>query len=105
MKNGNEITETAFSEITELIQSARQRAYRAVNAELVNLYWQVGEYISRKIASAEWGEGVVDQLAHHLAGTQPGLRGLTHRNLFRMRQFYETYTNNEKVSPLVTQLP
>lgn len=54
---------------------------------------------------AEWGEGVVSQLAAYLAQTQPGLRGFTRPNLFRMRQFYEAYRNDEKVSPLVRQLP
>lgn len=107
MKNefNNEIEASSFGEITALIQSARRRAYRAVNAELVHLYWQVGEYISRKLELAEWGEGVVAELASHLAETQPGLRGFTRRNLFRMRQFYDTYRGNEKVTPLVTQLP
>ena len=100
-----EITDVPFREITALIQSAKQRAYRAINTELVNLYWQIGEYISHKIASAEWGEGVVDELARYLAETQPGLRGFTRRNLFRMRQFYEIYAGNEIVTPLVTQLP
>jgi predicted nuclease of restriction endonuclease-like (RecB) superfamily len=76
-----------------------------VNAELVGLYWQVGEHISRKIESAEWGAGVVDALAAHIAKTQPGLRGFTRRNLFRMRQFYETYRDDEIGSPLVSQLP
>jgi len=101
----NKVQENTFGEIAALIQSARQRAYRAVNAELVGLYWQVGEYISKKIASAEWGEGVVEQLARYLAETQPGLRGFTRPNLFRMRQFFETYRDDEKVSPLVSQLP
>lgn len=96
--------EDAFREVLQLIQLAKQRAYRAVNTELVNLYWQVGEYINGKIASAEWGEGVVDQLAHYLTETQPGLRGFTRRNLFRMRQFYDTYVGDEKVSPLVREL-
>jgi len=97
--------EDAFAEVVTLIQSARHRALQAVNTELVGLYWQVGEYISRKLASAEWGDGVVDELARHLEQTQPGLRGFTRRNLFRMRQFYETYRDDQKVSPLVTQLP
>ncbi len=97
--------QTSFGEIAELIQSAKQRAYRAVNSELVGLYWRVGEYISQKISSAEWGEGIVDQLAKYLAETQPGLRGFTRPNLFRMRQLYDTYNSEEKVSPLVTQLP
>ncbi|MDZ4203085.1 MAG: PDDEXK nuclease domain-containing protein [Gallionella sp.] len=94
-----------FAEITQLIAAAKQRAVQAVNTALIELYWQVGQTISRKIAQAEWGDGVVAQLAEHLARTQPGLRGFTSRNLFRMRQFYEAYQGDEKVSPLVRQLP
>ena len=99
------LDESAFAEIVGLIHAARQRAYQAVNTELVGLYWQVGGYISSKLAAAEWGEGVVDRLAHHLARVLPGQRGFTRRNLFRMRQFFEIYQGNEKVTPLVTQLP
>ena len=94
-----------FAEITRLIDSARQRAYQAVNTTLIELYWQVGAYLSDKIAAAEWGEGVVEQLAQHLARTQPGLKGFTRASLFRMRQFYETYRADEIVAPLVRQLP
>lgn len=94
-----------FTEITQLIVSARQRAVQAVNTALIDLYWQVGQVISHKIAAAEWGDGVVPQLAAHLAQTQPGLRGFTARNLFRMRQFYEAYRDDEKVAPLARQLP
>ena len=94
-----------FVEVRELILNARRKALQAVNTELVALYWQVGEYISRKIASAEWGDGVVEELARYLARTQPGLKGFTRRNLFRMRQFYEAYSGNEMMTPLVTQLP
>ena len=65
----------------------------------------MGQYISRKIEAAEWGDGVVAQLAQHLARAQPGLRGFTGRNLFRMRQFYEAYRDAPIVSPLVRQLP
>jgi predicted nuclease of restriction endonuclease-like (RecB) superfamily len=98
-------TDGSFDEVVRLIELARERAFRAVNSELVGLYWEVGEYISRKIESAEWGDGVVEELAAHIAQTQPGLRGFTRRNLFRMRQFYETYRDDEIVSPLVSQLP
>lgn len=94
-----------FDEIIALIHGARQRAVQAVNTHLIELYWQVGAYISRKIEKAEWGDAVVSQLAEHLARTQPGLRGFTRRNLFRMRQFYETYRGDEKVSAVLTQLP
>ncbi|NTZ73490.1 DUF1016 domain-containing protein [Pseudomonas protegens] len=98
-------TEVAFGEVAQIITAARQRAVRAVNTELVELYWQVGAYISRKIEAAEWGDGVVRQLADYLARQQPGLRGFTRRNLFRMRQFYEVYRGEEKVSAVLTQLP
>ncbi len=94
-----------FNEITQLIAAAKQRAVQAVNVMLIELYWQVGQFISYKIAQAEWGDGVVAQLAEHLAQTQPNLRGFTRPNLFRMKQFYEAYQGDEIVSPLVRQLP
>lgn len=95
----------SFAPVIALIQAARSRAYQAVNTTLIDLYWQIGEHISRKIAAAEWGDGVVDQLAAHIAQTQPGLRGFTRRNLFRMRQFFETYRDDTNVSALLRQLP
>jgi predicted nuclease of restriction endonuclease-like (RecB) superfamily len=97
--------DSAFNEITQLIVTARQRAMQAVNTELIELHWQVGAYISRKIEAAEWGDGVVARLATHLARTQPGLRGFTRPNLFRMRQFFEAYRHDVKVSALLRQLP
>ena len=94
-----------FDEVLRLIDAARTRAVAAVNTTLIELYWSIGEYISRKIESAAWGEGVVEQLAAHIARKHPTMRGYTRRNLFRMRQFYETYRGDEKVSALLTQLP
>lgn len=94
-----------FDEVVQMIAAAKQRTYSAVNSMLVELYWQVGAYIHNKLESAAWGEGVVEQLAKHLKTTQPGLRGFMRANLFRMRQFYATYRGDEKVAPLVTQLP
>jgi len=97
--------EEAFSEIVWLIAGSRQQAIQAVNSTLIDLYWQVGETISRKIESSEWGDGVVPQLAQYIARTQPGLRGFTRANLFRMRQFYETYRDDTIVAALLRQLP
>ena len=94
-----------FDEVLSLIAAARQRAHQAVNTELVGLYWELGGFISRKIRSAEWGDGVVVEFAVTIAQQYPGRRGFTWRNLFRMRQFFETYRDGKKVSPLVTRLP
>ncbi|HCN30036.1 MAG TPA: DUF1016 domain-containing protein [Verrucomicrobiales bacterium] len=93
-----------FDGVLRLIESARHHAYQAVNVAMIELYWTVGEHISRKIEGAEWGDGVVGDLADFLARTQPGLKGFTRRNLFRMRQFYEAYHDHEIVSALLTQL-
>jgi len=97
--------EPSFRQIVGLIQAARARALQSVNTELVGLYWQVGEFIARKLETAEWGEGVVDELALYLKRQRPDLRGFARPNLFRMRQFYSAYRNDEKVSALTRQLP
>jgi predicted nuclease of restriction endonuclease-like (RecB) superfamily len=97
--------EAEFGEIVGLIQQARQRAYQAVNTELVGLYWRIGATISAKLAAAEWGEGVVESLARHLARVLPGQRGFSVQNLWRMRQFFEAYAGDEKLSSLVRVLP
>ncbi len=94
----------AFGEVVGLIQSARARALQAVNTELIDLYWRVGEVISRKLSVAVWGEGVVDRLAGFIARHHPDIKGFTRRSLFRMRQFYETYRADKKVAPLLRQL-
>lgn len=94
-----------FAEITQLIESARQRAYQAVNTALIELYWQVGAYLSAKIEATEWGVGVVEQLAQHIATTQPGLRGFSAKNIWRMRQFFEAYSDSPILSALLRELP
>ncbi|MCX7046518.1 MAG: PDDEXK nuclease domain-containing protein [Candidatus Sumerlaeota bacterium] len=96
--------EPSFAEIIDLIRSARQKALQAVNTVLIDLYWQVGEYISRKVVSEGWGNAVILQLAGYLHETQPGLRGFSAPNLWRMKQFYETYHQDQKLSSLLRQL-
>ncbi len=97
--------EPAFREIIGLIAAARRRAFQAVNTELIELYWRVGQFISRKLESAAWGEGVVEELARYIARQQPEIKGFTRASLFRMRQFYDVYRREPKVAPLVRQLP
>ena len=94
-----------FAAVATLIEKAREKSYQAVNSALLDLYWGIGEVISRKIGNAEWGDGVVDELSRYIARTEPGLRGFTRANLFRMRQFFEAYRNAPKVAPLARQLP
>ncbi|MEI6287733.1 MAG: PDDEXK nuclease domain-containing protein [Bacillota bacterium] len=93
-----------FAAVKLLIDQARANALQSVNEQLIHLYWRIGEYIDREIATASWGDGAVDQLAEYLGKHGPEYRGFNRRNLYRMRQFYQAYAHNEIVSPLVTQL-
>jgi predicted nuclease of restriction endonuclease-like (RecB) superfamily len=96
--------EKQFEEVYNLIKKARNSALINVNSELIKLYWNVGKYISQKVTTAEWGTSVVNNLADYLKAKQPDLKGFSRRGLYRMKQFYETYKDAEKVSPLVTQI-
>jgi len=93
-----------FAEIIGLIKQAQFRAVQSVNTELINLYWNVGAYITQQLANAVWGEKTVDELADFIQKNQPDLKGFNRRGLYRMKQFYETYSSTEFVSPPVTQL-
>ena len=95
----------SFAEIAKLIQDRRARVVRAVNTELIDLYWEIGKILSHKVELAEWGRGTVTELANFLKRTEPGIKGFSASNLWRMRQFHETYRDNEKLAPLVRQLP
>jgi predicted nuclease of restriction endonuclease-like (RecB) superfamily len=96
--------DSQFAEVSAMILSARQKAFRAVDASLVELYWNIGEYISHRVAAAEWGEKTVEGLAKYLENAIPDAKGFNRRGLYRMRQFYETYAENKIVSALRTQL-
>ena len=93
-----------FKTITNLIKEARAKAIRKVNSELVLLYWNVGVYIVKKIKNAEWGESVVDNLADYIKETEPEIKGFNRRGLYRMKQFYETYTGNKKIKKLLPEI-
>ena len=96
--------ESQFSDIVQLIRQARNNAIKAVNTELINLYWEIGAHISQKVEASEWGKSVVKELAIFIQQTDPQLKGFSDKNLWRMKQFYETYKDEPKLSPLVREL-
>lgn len=95
----------AFDALLAKIQQSREQAFAQINTALIDLYWQVGKIISHKVQNEAWGKGVVKELAHYIAHHAPELKGFSDKNLWRMKQFYETYCDDEKLSPLVRQLP
>lgn len=99
----NELDNT-FIGIAQIIEEARDNAYRKVNEELILMYWRVGQFLSEKSKEANYGDRYIDSLSEYIKNRFPGIKGFNRRGLYRMKQFYETYADNEKVSPLVTQL-
>lgn len=93
-----------FGAVISIIENAKGRALKAVNAELINMYWEVGEYLSKLCAESSFGDKVIDEVADYISETNPTIKGFNRRGLYRMRQFYETYKDDEFVSALLTQL-
>jgi len=93
-----------FKTIIDIIESARDRAYRKVNEELILMYRDIGKHISEQSENVEYGDAFVQKLADFFAANYPDLKGFNRRGLYRMKQFYELYKDNPKVSTLLTQL-
>ena len=93
-----------LNEIKERVRSSQYEALKAVNKILSSLYWDIGRLIIERQANSPWGKSVVEQLAKDLQIEFPGVRGFSTSNLWRMRQFYQTYAKSEKLAPLVREI-
>ena len=89
-----------FSEILQIIRSGRTKAFEVVNLALMETYWTVGGYLCRKVVQAGWGKGVVKELAGWLQTQAPEVKGFSAQNLWRMKQFHEMFSADEKLSAL-----
>jgi predicted nuclease of restriction endonuclease-like (RecB) superfamily len=93
-----------LADIKERVRVAQYEALRAVNKELVGLYWDIGRIIVERQAGQTWGKAVVQKLAGDLQAEFPGVSGFSISNLWRMKNFYETYHQVEKLAPLVREI-
>lgn len=93
-----------LGDIKRRIRAAQYEALKAVNKELIALYWDIGRMIVERQQAEAWGKSVVENLAADLRAEFPGISGFSAQNLWRMKQFYETYAANEKLSPLVREI-
>ena len=103
-----DIKNAAYTELLGAIKtriaSAQYEALKAVNKELISLYWDVGRAIMERQQSEGWGKSVVEQLAHDLQSFYPGVRGFSAASLWRMRLFYEVYGASQKLAPMVREI-
>jgi predicted nuclease of restriction endonuclease-like (RecB) superfamily len=93
-----------LTEVKERIRSAQYAALKVVNKELISLYWDIGKLIVQRQAGATWGKAVVQNLSEDLQSEFSGISGYSASNLWRMKNFYETYASSEKLAPLVREV-
>jgi predicted nuclease of restriction endonuclease-like (RecB) superfamily len=91
-------------EVQQRIRTAQYDALKAVNREMINLYWDIGKMIVTRQQNVNWGKSVVEQLAKDLQAEFPGISGFSTRNIWRMRDFYLTYHSQEILPPLVAEI-
>jgi predicted nuclease of restriction endonuclease-like (RecB) superfamily len=93
-----------LAEVKDRIRSAQYAALKAVNTELVGLYWDLGRLIVEKQEQSGWGKSVVERLSQDLRKEFPGVAGFSVQNLWYMRQFHLEYREHEKLQPLVGEI-
>jgi predicted nuclease of restriction endonuclease-like (RecB) superfamily len=95
---------TFLDDMRVRIDAARLQAVRAVNHELVLLYWDIGRAILEKQETHGWGDGVVERLSTDLRKRYPGTFGFSTRNLWDMRRFYESWSDGAILRQAVAEL-
>ena len=81
-----------FETVCSIIATHRKRVIRVVNNESMSMVWEVGGYVSHKLKTSAWGDGVVRQLSDYIRTKYPAARGWSYRTLYKMVQLYDTYT-------------
>lgn len=92
------------NEITARIRSAQYEALKAVNKEIIALYWEVGKRITEQQTALGWGKSVVENLSRDIQKEFPGIQGFGVRNMWDMARFYAEYQSNEILQPLVAEI-
>jgi len=94
----------SFLKVADIIKDAQHAAFKKVNEELINMYWNIGEFLSLESKKASFGDAYIDSVAKYIQKEFPGIKGFIRRGLYRMKQFYEIYCNDEFVSTLLSQI-
>jgi len=95
---------SSFNSILTLIKTAKDRILKTVNTQIIDLYWQIGKEVSEKAQNGGWGKSVVEELSNHSTANFGDMRGFSPQNIWRMKQFYETYKDSQILSALLREL-
>lgn len=93
-----------FEAVLTMVETAKMEAEYKVNATVIDLYWEIGRYVFEKVNNNGWGKSTVRELSNYILSRKPGVRGYSAQNIWRMRQFYETYMNKENLSTLLREI-
>jgi predicted nuclease of restriction endonuclease-like (RecB) superfamily len=95
---------TSFKKVLELIRKTRFETYKSINKHLINLYWSLGEYVSKKVDVDNWGKSTVEEHSKYILINEPELKGFSSRNIWRMKLIYDTYKENQFLTTLLSEL-
>lgn len=93
-----------LGDIKQRIRAAQYETLKTVNKELITLYWNIGRLIVERQQGETWGKSIVEQLAKDLQAEFPGIAGFSSRNIWYMKNFFEQYSKNQKLQPLVAEI-
>ncbi len=93
-----------FSHVYGMIMTAKTRMWQQINNTLIAFYWDIGKYVSNKIENDGWGKAIVERLSYFIQAKDSSVKGFSARNIWRMKQFYESYNGQEKLPALLTEI-
>ena len=93
MNTTNSPIENHFEQVHSIIHLHRSRALKVVNNESLLICWSVGQYVSKKLKTSEWGNKVVTQLSEYLRTKDPSLKGYSRSSIYNMVSFFESYSS------------
>jgi len=106
MKNNVQMNEytNLLQDVKQRIRSAQYEALRAVNKELISLYWDIGKMIVDRQKKYGWGKSIVENLSKDLQLEFHGMQGFSERNIWYMRNIFVEYENKTNLQPLVAEI-
>ncbi|MCL2774312.1 MAG: PDDEXK nuclease domain-containing protein [Oscillospiraceae bacterium] len=93
-----------FNELLTIYENAKVKVDYTVNYIIIDMYWDIGKYISEKIKNNSWGKSIVKEFSNFMQKHHAGINGFSPQNIWRMKQFYETYKENEKLSAVLREI-
>ncbi len=93
-----------LEDIKGKIKDAQLRALKAVNRELISVYWEIGKTIHDQQQADSWGTSVVEQFAKDLQNSFPGMKGFSSRNIWIMKDLYTSYREDKKLQTLSAEI-